>query len=189
MENLIKHLKSRASLTFEELSLIEKYFDLIDIPANTIILKSGMVEHYVHFISSGIIKGYQNIDGKIVVQYIVGEDSFFTSLDSFMGEVPSADNFETVIDCKLLRISKPDFEILSSHGNFWSNLVEIITNEHLNQKIERIQDFQMLSAKDRYIKFINNNPKLALNTSVENMASFLGMEPQSLSRIRKKITF
>ncbi|NQX80741.1 MAG: Crp/Fnr family transcriptional regulator [Flavobacteriaceae bacterium] len=189
MRNLINSLKSRVSLTLDEVSLIEKHFELIDIPTNTIILKSGMVEHYIHFVSSGIVKGYQNIDGKIVVQYLADDNSFFTSLDSFMTETPSLDYFETVVDCRLLRVSKPDFEILRSYNDFWSNLVEIITNEHLNQKIERVQDFQTLTAKGRYLKFIKNNPKLALNVSIENMASFLGMEPQSLSRIRKQVTF
>ena len=129
------------------------------------------------------------MDGKIVIQYLVSENQFFTSLDSFMHQTPSPDNFETITECKLLKISKPDFDLLKQSGDFWTNYVEIVTGEHLARKIERVQDFQTLTAKERYQKFMKDSPHLALNVSIENIASFLGMEPQSLSRIRKQITF
>ena len=138
---------------------------------------------------TGIVKGYQNIDGKIIVQHLVAEHDFFTSLDSFMTETPSPDYYETVTDCKLVKISKPDFDILQKETNFWTIFVKEVTNEHLNCKLERVKDFQVLTAKERYLKFVHQSPKLALHVSIDNIASFLGMEPQSLSRIRKQITF
>ena len=189
MKNLLEHIKSRITITQDEANLIEKHFVYEDVPARTNLLEAGRTEGYINFLSSGIVKGYQNIDGKLLIQYLVSENQFFTSLDSFMHQTPSVDNFETITDCKLLKVSKPDFDVLRQSGDFWTNYVEIVTNEHLNRKLERAQDFQILSAKERYQKFINNSPHLALNVSVENIASFLGMEPQSLSRIRKQITF
>lgn len=189
MENLIKHIKSRISITAEEIKLIEKYTTYQEVTAQTNLLTAGKTEGYINFLSSGIVKGYLNIDGKLIVQYLASENEYFTSLDSFMYQTPSLENFETVTDCKLLRISKPDFDVLKQSGDFWTNYVEIVTNQHLARKLERVQDFQMLTAKERYQKFIKDSPHLALNVSVENIASFLGMEPQSLSRIRKQITF
>ena len=106
-----------------------------------------------------------------------------------MSETASSDYYETITDCKLIKISKPDFELLQEDTTFWSDFVKNVTNEHLSGKVERVKDFQVLTAKERYLKFLKQNPKLALNVSVENIASFLGMEPQSLSRIRKQITF
>ena len=81
MKNLLGILTSQASLTSNEIQLIEKYFVAVDAPANTSLLKAGNVELYVYFLSSGIVKGYQNIDGKLVVQHLVPEQDFFTSLD------------------------------------------------------------------------------------------------------------
>jgi hypothetical protein len=123
------------------------------------------------------------------MEHLVDEQNFFSSIESFMSETPSLDYFETVTNCKILKISKPDLEILKSYSATWNTLIETITNEHLNCKMERVRDFQTLSAKERYLKFIKETPNLALHVSVENIASFLGMEPQSLSRIRKQITF
>lgn len=121
------------------------------------------------------------------MQHRVSEHAFFTSLDRFMSETPSLDYYETITDCTLIKISKPDFDFLQSDTKFWGDFVKTIMNEHLSCKLERVKDFQILSAKERYLKFMKQYPQLALNVSSHNRASFLGMEPQSLSRIRKQI--
>ena len=189
MTNLLNYMQSRCPLTTDDISLVETYFITENVPAQTLLLEAGKTERYVYFLSEGIVKGYQNVDGKIVVQHLVAEHDFFTSLESFMSETPAPDYYETITDCKLLKISKPDFDLLQNQSSFWSNFIKSVTNEHLNCKLERVKDFQVLTAKERYLKFIKEQPNLALNVSVDNIASFLGMEPQSLSRIRKQITF
>ncbi len=187
MENLLRYIQSRISLTQKEVDLIKKHFVSEIISAETLLLKAGKVERYIYFLSSGIVKGYQNIDGKIVVQHLVIENNFFASLDSFITETPALDYYETITDSNLIKISKPDFDILQNEAKFWGIFVKDVTNEHLNCKLERVKDFQILTAKERYLKFLNQSPTLALNVSIDNIASFLGMEPQSLSRIRKQI--
>lgn len=189
MKNLINYIQSRIILTENEIDLIKKHFVTEEIPAQTNLLKAGKVERYIYFLDVGIVKGYQNIDGKIVVQHLVAEQDFFTSLDSFMTETPSLDYYETITDCSLIKISKPDFDILQKETAFWAIFVKEVTNEHLSCKLERVKDFQILTAKERYLKFVDQHPKLALNVSIDNIASFLGMEPESLSRIRKQIAF
>ncbi len=189
MENLIHYIQSRLTLTQNDIDLIKTYFIVEQIPAKTHLLEAGKVERYIYFLDTGIVKGYQNIDGKIVVQHLVAEQDFFTSLDSFMTETPSLDYYETITASRVLKISKPDFDFLQKETKFWAIFVKEVTNVHLGCKLERIKDFQVLTAKERYLKFVNQYPKLALNVSVDNIASFLGMEPQSLSRIRKQIAF
>jgi len=189
MENLINYIKSKISLTQNDIDLIKNHFVTEKVPAQTNLLEAGKVERYIYFLDTGIVKGFQNIDGKIVVQHLVAEQDFFTSLDSFMTETPSLDYYETITESRVLKISKPDFDILQKETKFWAIFVKEVTNEHLSCKLERVKDFQILTAKDRYLKFVNQYPKLALNVSIDNIASFLGMEPQSLSRIRKQIAF
>ncbi|MFD1552884.1 Crp/Fnr family transcriptional regulator [Putridiphycobacter roseus] len=189
MENLINYIKSRISIDQKDIDFVKKYLVFEELPAQTIILSAGKVERYIYFLSEGIVKGYQNMDGKIVVQHLVIENDFFTSLESFMTQTPSLDYYETVTNCKLVKVAKSDFDILQNETHFWGDFVNEITNEHLNCKLERVKDFQLLTAKERYLKFVEQSPKLARHVSIENIASFLGMEPQSLSRIRKQLTF
>lgn len=189
MENLIKHIKSRISLTQDEVDIIETHFLIEEIEPQTSLLKAGKTERYIYFLSSGIVRGYQNVNGKLIIEHLVDAHHFFSSIESFMNETPAPDYFETVTHCKILKISKPDLELLRNYSTKWNTLIETITNEHLSCKMERVRDFQTLTAKERYLKFIKETPNLALNVSIENIASFLGMEPQSLSRIRKQISF
>lgn len=188
MKNLVNYIQSRISLTQKDVDFIKQYFVSEEVPAHTNLLKAGDVERYIYFLDNGIVKGYQNEDGKIVVQHLVGAQDFFTSLDSFMSGTPSLDYYETITDCSLIKISKSDFDTLQKEIKIWAIFVKEVTNEHLSCKLERVKDFQILTAKERYLKFLNQYPKLASNVSIENIASFLGMEPQSLSRIRKQIT-
>lgn len=189
MKKLLKYIQSRFPISKEDISLLEKCLISESVPAHTKLLEAGKVERYLYFLDSGIVKGYQNLDGKLVIQHLVPEQDFFTGLDSFMSETPSVEYYETLTPCNVIKISKPDFELLQESSSFFSELVNTVTNEHLACKLERVKDFQVLTAKERYLKFMKEHPKLALNVSVENIASFLGMEPQSLSRIRKQIAF
>ncbi|WP_109830054.1 Crp/Fnr family transcriptional regulator [Reichenbachiella versicolor] len=189
VESLIEYIKSKVTITEKDVNLVTSCFAYEEVSPNTSLLKAGNIEQYIYFLKSGIVKGYQSIDGKIVIQHLIAENNFFVSLDSFMTETGSLDFYETITDCKMLKISKADCDYLNKETEFWSILVKKVTNEHLSCKMERVKDFQTLTARERYIKFLNQYPKLALNVSIDNIASFLGMEPQSLSRIRKQIAF
>ena len=189
MENLIIYIESHVSLTKNDIDIIKDHLVSEEVTSRTQLLKAGQVERYVYFIESGIVKGYQNVDGKMVIQHLVTDNEVFTSLESFMTETPSMDYFETITDCKLIKISKPDFDLLQKETKFWTVFAKEVTNSHLSCKQQRVKDFQVLTAKERYIKFVDQYPKLALNVSIEVIASFLGMEPQSLSRIRRQVTF
>ncbi|MEM1336639.1 MAG: Crp/Fnr family transcriptional regulator [Bacteroidota bacterium] len=189
MKNLLHYIEKHYVLKDPDIHLLKQCFKIDDLPPRSKLLKAGMTERYLYFLDKGIIKGYQNVDGKLVVQHLIAESEFFTSLDSYMSGTPSADYFETITQSRVFKLSRPDFELLQNKITFWNDFVKRITTRHLNCKLERVKDFQTLSARERYLKFITQNPVLALNVPVENIASFLGMEPQSLSRIRKQIIF
>ena len=79
MQNLINYIQARITLTQNEIDLIKKHLVTEEIPAQTNLLKAGNIERYIYFLDTGIVKGYQNIDGKIVVQHLVADQDFFTS--------------------------------------------------------------------------------------------------------------
>lgn len=189
MKSLFNFINSKVRLTQEEEQLISTYFVTIKIDAQTILLKESQIASHIYFLESGVAKGYENIDGKNVIQQLVAENTFFTVLESFMHQKPSTEYLETITDCTVTAINKKDFDFLLAKIPNFGTLVQEVTNLHLTCKMERVKDFQALTAKQRYEKFLKQYPTLALQVSIENIASFLGMEPQSLSRIRKQLTF
>ena len=189
MEALLKFINSKISLQKEELDLISKSFVSIEITGDTVLLKQGQIANHIYFLKSGIVKGYENIDGKNVIQQLIPEENFFTSLESFFHQKPSIEFLQSITSCTIAAINKKDLDFLVEKIPSFGLLVQEVTNLHLSCKIDRVKDFQTLSAKQRYEKFMTQYPKLALQVSVDNIASYLGMEPQSLSRIRRQLTF
>ena len=187
MDKLNQHIGKRIKLTENDKELLEKVFVPIEVQAKSVLIESGKIERYLYFLSKGIVKGYKNQNGKIIVEHLIEENNFFTSIDSFINDSASMDFFETITDCELYKISKTDFDLLRKTEPKWVGFIETVTNENLQCKMERLNDFQTLSAKERYLKFLKSSSNLAQNVSVENIASFLGIEPQSLSRIRRQI--
>lgn len=187
MEKLINYIKLKTEIDKNDLDLLERLFVFQRVGPNTIFTSEGKVERYIYFLNKGIVQGYQNINGKVIVGQLIKEGDFFTSFDSFMQEAPGQDNFESINNCEVYKISKPDFLVWKSAADKWNNFIQDVVNDHLNCKMERVRDFQSLTAKERYIKFMEAYPDLVLNVKVDTIASFLGIEPQSLSRIRRQI--
>ena len=188
MKDLKTYIEQRISLTENDVDLLEKIFVPVRLSAKSVFIEAGKTARFLYFLSEGIVKGYKNGDGKIVVEHLVDAGRFLTSIDSFFAQTESTDYFETVTDCTLYKISKSDFDLLKQSGSKWSAFIESATNETIRCKMQRLNDFQTLTAKERYLKFMDRTPNLALHVSVENIASFLGIEPQSLSRIRSQVT-
>ncbi len=187
MNQLVSFINQSLDIRGSEKDLLEQLFEEIQLQAKTTFITEGRVEPFLYFIAEGIVRGYKNENGNIVVEHLAGQNSFVTSFDSFFSRRPGIDNFESLTDCIVYRTSFEGYTKLKGLGEKWRDFIESINHENMQCKLGRINDFQTLTAKQRYLKFLETNPELALNVSVENIASFLGMQPQSLSRIRSQI--
>ena len=79
MKNLVNYITSKVAITNNDTLLIKELLNPAPIQANTLLLKEGQTEKYINFLSDGYLKGYQNIDGKIVIQHLIGPNDIFTS--------------------------------------------------------------------------------------------------------------
>ena len=188
IEILISHLRQELPITEKDTAFLTSIFTVEQYTSKTTFIKPGKSEQNLYFLSSGIVKGYKIVEGKMVVDHLIAPNNFFTSIDSFFNNTPCIEYFESLTDCSVLKTSKANFNLLKAFSNTWNEYISNVTNYHLQCKMERITEFQTLTAKERYLKFLKNSPQLALQAPVESIASFLGMEPQSLSRIRSQIT-
>jgi CRP-like cAMP-binding protein len=189
MQDLVQHIKQIIPISKKEEALIEQYFEPVTFEKNTFFVKEGMVCQFIYFLSDGFVKGFQYQDGNTTMDHLLEKDSFFTSLDSFMGETPSKEIFQTTVPSVIYKISKSNFNQLNHESKVFHTLSQHIMNASFSCKIERVQDFQVLSAKERYKKLLHQHPAIVQHFSVQDLASYLGIAPPSLSRIRKEIRF
>lgn len=188
MEELLQYIQQHISLNQADQDFVKSLFIQEQVSAKTNLLSQGQITRYLYFLNEGLVKGYQQQDGKVLVEHLIEGGSFFSSFDSFRQQIPAPEYFETVTACTFLKIDKSQFDQLMSRGEKWRYFMQEEVNQHLNCKINRVRDFQTLNARERYEKLLTNHPYIVLHTPVETLASFLGIEPPSLSRIRRQLT-
>ena len=186
---LKKHINSRVPLTDEEFNICTKFFISKKLKKHQFLSNEGDVCKYVGFINSGCLREY-SIDNKGVehiIQFAI-EDWWVSDLHSFLSGLPATFNIDALHDSEVLLIEKSAREeLLNSCPKMERFFRLLIESNHVATQ-QRIADSLSTSAEERYLKFIKTYPKLFEQVPQNHIASYLGITPQSLSRIRKELT-
>lgn len=167
--------------------LCYRYFEPISFTANTILEKRYRVPRYQMFVVSGILRNYHfNELREEITTDLNNGPRFFTSYPNFVARQISQECIESVTDGELLRISRDDVDILFEKSVVLKDYTIKLLEQVFLEERSRIVEFQSLTAEERYSRFAKENPYLINNVPLKNIASFLGMKPETLSRIRRK---
>jgi CRP/FNR family transcriptional regulator, anaerobic regulatory protein len=171
-----------------DIDLCQQYFKPISIPKNTILEEQGKIPEYLYFINSGYMRlFYYDENGDEIVTNLSAESSFIASFLSFINGFPAKENVECITECELLRIAKPNLKKLIDESDTFKQFSLIIFQQAMASTEIRANDLAILNAEQRYKKFIADQSSILQNVPVQYIASFLGMKPESLSRIRRQI--
>jgi CRP/FNR family transcriptional regulator, anaerobic regulatory protein len=111
---------------------------------------------------------------------------FFTSYNHFVNSSISNENIECITDCTLLRCKRADVDVLFEKSTRVKDHNFLVLQKALEDEKKRLIDRTTLTAEQRYLKFLKEQPNTLQNVPLQYIASYLGMKPESLSRIRKK---
>jgi CRP-like cAMP-binding protein len=163
-----------------------KLFSEKDIPAKTTLLSEGEISKYLYFIKKGCLRMWFNNDGKDVTFQFFFENQAVSSIESFMNRVPSLFNIESIEPSKVIRISKSNFDLLlDSRPDIKDGFHKITIQRMENYAklfLSRIKD----NPKKRYEELLNSHPEIVKRVPQHYIASYLGITPISLSRIKNK---
>lgn len=187
-QKLIDFIKSRHPLSKADADLMIPYFEPVLYPKNRIIEEEGKVPKYLYYIVSGYLRLFHyNEHGDEVTTHINCPPGFFTSYFNFVNECKSPENVECITECELLRITKADLETLTKKNTVMKDFSIEVLQEAIVYNEKRSVELASLTAEQRYLKLIENQPGILHNVPITYIASFLGMKPESLSRIRRKL--
>ncbi len=155
---------------------------------NTTILKLGKIEKHLSFIAKGIIRFYIPKEVSDLTFGFLFENEFVTAYDSLLTQTPSEYEIETLTETILWRISNKDLQEVykrTSNGNIIGR--KMAENMYL---IKSKRELSLLSntAEERYLNLFSDRPKLLQQIPLKYVASYIGVTPQALSRIRKRIS-
>lgn len=175
------------SLNDEEMALIEEAFEECRLSKGELWIKQGKVCDLVAFVVSGKLRNYY-IDetGNEVTCFFVSAGNFISSFTSFLTNAPANENISALEDTVLRVIHKKELEDLSGSVPKLQVFRRVIAENLFITMEKRIFMLQSQSAYERYQKMLKENPDIILSVPLQYTASFLGMTPQHLSRLRKE---
>ncbi len=171
---------------FSEWIKFENLFQRQEILAKTILLNEGEKSKKAFLIEKGCLRLCFNNNGKDITFQFFFENEFVSSIESFVGNQPSMFTIESIEPCVIHSITKKDFQSILDNSESIKKQVEEFTFQRmvLYQKLflSRIKD----NPEKRYAELMKSNPEIILRVPQHYIASFLGITPVSLSRIRNR---
>jgi CRP-like cAMP-binding protein len=186
-KKLLDIIKQQVTISDNDINLCADYFEPVLFPKNRIIEDEGTIPHYLYFVVSGYMRLFHYSDnGDEITSHINCPPGFITSYFNFINQTKATDNVECVTDCELLRITKSNLDLLTSKSAGFKDFSIWVFQQSIEYNENRSRELATLTAEKRYQKLIDNYPEILHNVPLQYIASFLGMNSKSLSRIRKQ---
>ena len=186
---LRQHIENRTHLTEDEFDIVKNYFVTRKLRKKQFLLNEGEVCRYIGFVNSGCMREY-TIDSRgneHIIQFAI-EDWWVSDLNSFLSGEPAEYNIDALQDSEILLLEKSARDKLLDECPKMERFFRILIESNHVANHRRITDSLSTSAEEKYLKFIKTYPKLFELVSQNQIASYLGITPQSLSRIRKELS-
>lgn len=189
MERFLKYLSSKFTITDEELEMVKGVCRIKKLRKKQYLLQEGDIWRYNAFVLSGFLRTY-SVDEKGQEHYIQFsvEDWWAGDRESYIDEKPAKLNIDAFEDSEVLLISKDDFDMLlnkiPAFCMFMRNLLErslIVLRNRVNSNIS-------YTAEEKYSDFLKTYPSLSNRIPQHMIASFLGITPETLSRVRNQVS-
>jgi len=156
--------------------------------AKTTLINQGKTARKLYFIEQGLIRSFRIIDGKEINIHFAADGKFITAFASFITQTPSLEYVESIEDSLVYSISYRELTELYNKYPKFERLGRILSEESYLYLLERSMILQSKTAIEKYKLFINYYDDKIINKVPQyQIASFLGITPESLSRIRKQI--
>lgn len=189
MNPLISYLKLLRFIPPEDEAIITAAFEPQTFKEGEFLFRGeGRVSREVFFVRKGVIRiASVNDAGLEVTHVFYNENKFCTILQSFNDEVPAQAFIQACCDAEVQAISKSRLMELYKQVPYLKQVIDQINQLHLIEKVNTRNSYLGRDAEDQYKLFVMQNPDIAFRVALKDIASYLGITPQSLSRIRKHI--
>jgi len=187
-DNILNLMRQITGFSDAELELVMKYFEHKNIKKKTILLKAGDTAQELYFIVSGCMRLFYEKDGADISAYFFTDMMFAGAYDSFASRQPSRHSIETSEDCQILTISYKGWQQLFIELPKMSGFVLKIIEDRFISLHKLYTSLILDTPEERFINLQNERPDILQRIPQHQIATFLGVTPVSLSRIRNRLT-
>lgn len=188
MNKVKEYLNSIVNLNDAEWEQFSSKLESREYAKKSIVLKVGKVEHYIYFIERGIIRYFVPQETNDLTFGFSFENDIGSAYDSFINQEPSIYQIETLTETEVWRISYPDLMDFYKTTHSGNQIGRVIGEELYTKAIKRELSLLSETAEQRYENLFHDRPELIQQIPLKYIASYIGITPQALSRIRKPIS-
>jgi len=185
VDTLIKNIRSISNFSADDIDFFISKLESFFIAKGQHFLMEGQICRHLAYVESGLAMYYRLYDGAEIPSDFAAENDWIGSLNSFANHTASDINIKVLEDTNLLRLSAENFEKVYEYQPKFLLLKNYYTELAFISHTRHTADLAMLNAKQRYYKFMQENPDLINRVPQYHIAAYLAIKPQSLSRIRK----
>ncbi|CAC9974056.1 Crp/Fnr family transcriptional regulator [Flavobacterium panici] len=186
-QKIREYLSRSVRLSEKEIKIFENSLELRLVPKKTILLQAGEICNFEAYINKGCIREYFIDDAgiELTLQFAT-EDWWVSDITSFEDQIPSDMYIETLEDCELLVLTRQSKENLINEVPQLERMFRLMIQRHLSKLQKRLFKTVSSTAMDQYIEFVTRYPTISQRVSQQYIASYLGITPEFLSRLRAK---
>ncbi|RIV24046.1 Crp/Fnr family transcriptional regulator [Fibrisoma montanum] len=181
-------INRRVALTDSEWALVERFFVPRRLKEGDFLLEEGRICTHLYYVDKGLLRFFVWKDGVDKTKFFTFDDYLFTSQYSFSTRKPATENIQAIEACSLLQISYSDLQTLYDQIPNWRKFIQSVIQEVSHFTEEILTELQTETAENRYRRMLTEEPAMIQRIPLKYLASYLGIAPQSLSRIRKNLT-
>ncbi len=157
------------------------------LPPKSLLLREGNVCQRVYYIENGLARGFYLKNEEEITAWFMQEGDWMLAVSSFFGQKPSAEFIELLEETTLLSIHHQDLQKIYRQFPEFNYIGRALTEQYYVMSEERSWSLRRQTTLERYHQLLETNPELLYRAPLKYIASYLGMKPETFSRLRHKI--
>lgn len=188
-QSFIDLFKEKLKFTDDEFDFLLSHFKLELIPRNFFYLKAGNISKQKAYINKGSTRTF-TVDAKSHehILFFSFEDWWIADFESYYSQQPAKQYIQAIEDCELLCISKCDLDKLEEQIPKLKGLFEEKRQKMIFATMRNLNEVKSLTPEERYLNLVKNHPHIFQRIPLQYIASYLDIEPPSLSRLRSRLS-
>jgi CRP-like cAMP-binding protein len=188
MDFIRKHLELSAKLTDKDWKFFSSRLTRQEFPKKSLLIKTGQVENHLSFMEIGIVRFYIPKEEKNDFTFsFTFENNFTSAYESFLTRTVSAYAVETLTPTVLWRLTHADLQEIYAETKIGNTIGRLAAEGLYLETSKRELSLLNETAEQRYLNLFTEQPHLIRKIPLKYLASYIGITPQALSRIRKRI--
>jgi CRP/FNR family transcriptional regulator, anaerobic regulatory protein len=184
METLLQYLESIYPLSDECKERLASILRLKELPKKELLLRAGHICQHIYFIQKGLLRCFYYRNDVEISSWFMREGDVIVSVESFFYQKTSYESIQALEDCEMYYISYRELQDIYRSFPEFNFIARVLTEKYYCLSEQRLYSIRMMRASERYEYLVENHPEFLLRVSAKHIASYLGITPEMLSKIK-----